>query len=214
MKLLRAFALLVVLLGLTPPAHAQGSNPLPRGNVSGFGLFTAGASDGLDGGAGFGVSGALFFGRAWGVEVGYRRPSFDVVGTDGNALAGGSLDANAITLNLIVRVPRGNVQPFVSGGAVFLSSDYATDATVVQQLAQFNFSPAESFDNTVGFNVAGGVDFQATRSIGIFVEGRFIAATTDTVGGLTDDITQITATTAGTQEMNTFMVSGGIRIFF
>lgn len=214
MKMLRVFALLVVAFALTLPAHAQGTNPLPRGNVSGFGVFTASASDGLDGGTGFGVSGAVFFARVWGVEGGYRRLGFDVIGTDDNTLEGGTLDANIITLNLIARLPRGSVQPFVSGGVAFVSGDYATDATLVQQLAQFNLTPTESFESTVGFNVGGGVDFQATRSIGFFVEGRFIAATADTVGGLTDDITQVTATTDGTQEMNLFTVAGGIRIFF
>ena len=54
----------------------------------------------------------------------------------------------------------------------------------------------------------------ANLAIGFFVEGRFTAATADSTGGLTDEFTDITATIAGTQELNVFTVNGGIRIFF
>lgn len=214
MKLLRIFAFSVIFVGVASLASAQDTIALPRGNVSGFGTFTATASDDLDRGNGFGLSGTYFFSRLIGVEGGFRRQSFDVAGSETNALAGGELKVNLITANVVVRMASGNVQPYVSGGVAFYTNDYATDPVVVAALADFNFVAAESIDNTVGFNVAGGVDFQASARIGFFVEGRFMAATADSIGGLTDEVTDITATIAGTQELNVFTVNGGIRIFF
>jgi hypothetical protein len=218
MNMLRLTAFLLVTVGITVgatlPAHAQDGGTLPRGNVSGFGVYAASASDGLDSGHGFGVSGAYFFSRIVGVEGGFRRQSFDVLPTDANAVSGGELSANVITVNVIARFAAGGVQPYVSGGVALVSSDYSIDPGAAAELAQFNFSPNESFDDTIGFNIAGGVDFQASSSVGFFVEGRFLAATADTVGGLIDDISQVTATSAGEQELNVVTVSGGIRILF
>lgn len=214
MKLLRVFAFAVIFVGVASVASAQDTITLPRGTVSGFGTFTATASDDLDRGHGFGFSGTYFFSRLIGVEGGFRRQSFDVAGNEANAVVGGELKANLITVNVVVRIASGSVQPYVSGGVAFYTNDYATDPAVVAELADFNFTAAESIDNTVGFNVAGGVDFQASARIGFFVEGRFTAATADTTGGLTDQFTDITATTAGEQKLNVFTVNGGIRIFF
>lgn len=214
MKFLRVFAFAVIFVGVASLASAQDTIPLPRGNVSGFGTFTASASDDLDRGNGFGLSGTYFFSRLIGIEGGFRRQSFDVAGSEANAVVGGELKANVITANVVVRMASGSVQPYVSGGVAFYANDYSTDPVVVAELANFNFTAAESIDNTVGFNVAGGVDFQASARIGFFVEGRFTAATADSTGGLTDEFTDITATIAGTQELNVFTVNGGIRIFF
>ena len=214
MKLLRILAFLVTFVGVASLASAQDTTTPPRGNVSGFGIFTARASDDLDRGNGFGVSGAYFFSRLIGVEGSFRRQSFDVMGSEANAVVGGELEANLITVNVVVRMTSSSVQPYVSGGVAFYTNNYATNPAVVAELAAFNFTSAESIDNTVGFNIAGGVDFQASARIGFFVEGRFTAATADTTGGLTDQFTDITATTAGTQELNVITVNGGIRIFF
>jgi hypothetical protein len=214
MKVLWVLVFAVIFVGAPSLASAQDTITLPRGNVSGFGTFAGTASDGLDRGHGFGLSGTYFFSRLIGVEGGFRRQSFDLAGTEANSVAGGELKANVITANVVVRVASGSVQPYVSGGAAFYMNDYATDSAVAAALAAFNFTPAESIDNTVGFNVAGGADFQASPRIGFFVEGRFTLATADTTGGLTDQSTDITATTAGEQELNVFTVNGGIRIFF
>jgi len=212
MRQLRLIALGSALLFVGLPAHAQ--DELPRGNVSGFGVFTASASEGLDGGHGFGVSGAFFFSRAFGLEAGYRRQSFDVVATEANAVSGGDLAANIVTINAIGRFATGNVQPYISGGVAFISNDYSIDPTVAAQLAQFNFTAVESFDSTVGFNVGGGIDYQASHRIGLFVEGRFIAATVDTTAGLLDDVSGIEGSLPGEQKMNLFSVAGGVRIYF
>lgn len=212
--LLRVSVLALVLLGVSLAAHAQAGATPSRGNISGFGAFTANASDGLDGGHGFGFSAAYFFTPAVGIEGGFRRQSFDVTGTEANAVEGGELAANIVTINVVGRFGAGTVQPYVTGGVAILSNDYTTDPTLVQQLQQFNFSPAESFDGTAGLNVGGGIDFAASASIGLFVEGRFIAATIDTTAGLTDDITGVTATSTGEQDFNVFTVSGGVRILF
>lgn len=212
--LLRLIALAPIVLGVSTAAHAQATADPPRGNISGFGVYTANASDELDRGHGFGISGAWFFARSVGVEGGFRRQAFDLTGSDANALSGGELNANVITLNVVGRFVSGSVQPYVSGGAAFVSSDYTIDDAVAQQLAAFNFSAAESVDSAIGFNVGGGVDFQASERFGFFVEGRFLAVTADTVGGLTDTVTQISAETPGEQELNVFTVAGGIRILF
>lgn len=212
MKLLRAVAPILVILAVTPPARAQ--DALPRGNLSGFGVFAVNAADGLDRGHGFGVSGALFFSPMLGVEGGYRRQMFDVTGTDANAVSGGELAANVITVNVVARFTRSAIQPYVTGGVAFLSNDYTIDPTLGQELAEFNFTAEESFDSTIGFNIGGGVDFQVSRSIGFFAEGRFLAATTDTTAGLIDDISGVEATTTGSQDLNVFTIAGGVRILF
>ena len=214
MKLLRVLAFVVTFVGVASVASAQEATTPPRGNVAGFGSFAASASDGLDSGHGFGFSATYFFSPVVGVEGGFRRQSFDVAGTDENTISGGDLSANVITANVVVRMAAGNVQPYVSGGIAFFANSYTIDPTIDGELAEFNFIAAESIDNTVGFNIAGGVDFQASPSIGFFVEGRFTVATADTAGGLTDQITQITANSAGEQQLNVFTVNGGIRIFF
>jgi opacity protein-like surface antigen len=149
-----------------------------------------------------------------GVEGGYRRQAFDVTGTDVNEVSGGELAANVITVNVVARFARGGIQPYVTGGVAFVSNDYTIDPLLAQQLAEFNFTAAESFDNTVGFNIGGGVDFQASRSIGFFVEGRYLAATADTTAGLIDDISGVEASTPGSQDINVFSIAGGIRILF
>jgi len=212
MKLLRVVALILVVFAVTLPAQAQ--DALPRGNISGFGVFTVNASDGLDRGYGFGASGTVFFSRLLGVEGGYRRQTFDVAGTDTNAVSGGELAANVITVNVVARFAAGSVQPYVTGGVAFVSSDYTIDPVLAQQLAEFNFTANESFDSTVGFNIGGGVDFQVSRSIGFFAEGRFLAATADTTAGLVDDISGVEASTTGSQDINVFSIAGGIRILF
>lgn len=214
MKLLRLFIFVLVFAGAASVASAQGAVDPPRGSVSGFAGYAASVPDGLDSGHGFGGAASFFFSRTLGVEGGVRRQSFDVTRTDTNSLSGGELTANVVTANLVVRMSAGKVQPYVSGGLAFYLNDYSIDPAIEAQLQDFNFTSAETVDNTVGFNVGAGVDFQASRSFGVFVEGRFIAATADTLGSLTDQITQTTASLPGEQEMNVFAVSGGIRIYF
>jgi len=214
MRFLRPCALVLVLLGAPALANAQDTAELPRGNISGFGSFATATGDGLEGGVGFGFSGAYFFTDMVGVEGGFRRQSFDLEGNSTNLLLGGDLNTNVITANVVARFGSGKAQPYVTGGVAFYSNGYTTDAAAGQDLAAFNFTVDESIENTVGFNVGGGVDFQASRRIGIFVEGRFFAASADTSGGLIDDITEITAATVGTQDLNSFTISGGIRIYF
>lgn len=212
MKLLRLCALTLLVFGLAPAAQAQDDAPV--GNISGFGVFTPSPPDGLDGGHGFGVSGAWFLTPTIGVEGGFRRQAFDLERTDDNALEGGDLDTNVVTVNVVARVGSGRIEPYVTGGLAFLLNDYATDPALVTGLAQFNLTSIESVDNAIGFNVGGGVDFRAARSIAVFAEGRFVAATADTVGGLRDDITQITSTTPGEQSLSSFGVSLGVRVLF
>lgn len=212
MKLLRLCAFTLLVFGVVPQAEAQ--EDAPAGNISGFGVFTPSAPDGLDGGHGFGVSGAWFLSPTIGVEGGFRRQSFDLERTDDNALEGGDLDTNVVTVNVVARVGSGRVEPYVTGGLAFLLNDYATDPAVAAQLAQFNFTSVESVDNAIGFNIGGGVDIRAARSIAVFAEGRFVAANADTAGGLRDDITQTTSTTAGEQSMSSFGVSVGVRVLF
>lgn len=214
MKLLRLFVFVFVFAGAASAAGAQTAASLPRGNVSGFGSYAVTASDGLDRGYGFGASASFFFSRSLGIEGGWRRATFDVQPTETNSLSGGGLNANVITANVVVRIPSGKVQPYVSGGLAFYVNSYAIDPAVEQQLQAFNFTAAESIDNAVGFNVGGGVDFQASARLGFFVDGRFLAANADTLASLTDRATQITGTSQGKQELNFFAISGGIRIYF
>jgi len=212
MKLLQVCALTLLVLSVAPAAQAQ--DEASNGNISGFGLFTPSAPEGLDGGQGFGVSAAFFLTPTIGLEGGVRRQMFDVVATDDNALVGGELHTNLVTLNVIARVGSGRVQPFVTGGLAFLLNDYAIDPTLAAQLAQFNFASTESIDNAIGVNVGGGVDIRAGRRIALFAEGRFVAATADTAGGLRDTFTDITAATAGEQSFNSFSISAGVRFLF
>jgi opacity protein-like surface antigen len=114
----------------------------------------------------------------------------------------------------VARFARGGIQPYVTGGVAFVSSDYTIDPVLAQQLAEFNFTANESFDSTVGFNIGGGVDFEVSRSVGFFAEGRFLAATTDTTAGLVDDISGIEASNTGSQDIDVFTIAGGIRILF
>jgi len=214
MKLLRLSVFVLVFAGAASIAAAQTADNLPRGNVSGFGTFAASVSDGLEGGNGFGLSGSYFFSRLIGVEVGWRRQTFDVLSTEGNSLSGGDLTANVITAGVVVRMATGRVQPYAVGGLAFYANNYSIDPAKEAELAAFNFSAAESIDGAVGFNVGGGVDFQASGRVGIFVDARFISATADTSGSLTDLATQITASAPGEQQLNVFAVSGGIRILF
>ena len=104
MRLLRAAAVLLLLLAPVSTAWAQETIKLPKGNISGFGTFAASKSDGLDGGHGFGISGAYFFTDAIGVEGSFRRHQFDVEPTSSNNLAGGDLGANVISFNLVARL--------------------------------------------------------------------------------------------------------------
>ncbi len=214
MKSLRLLVFVLVSAGFVFAAAAQTADNLPRGNVSGFASFAASVSDGLDRGNGFGGSASFFFSRLLGVEGGWRRQSFDLIGNDTNSLSGGELDADVITANLVTRIASGRVQPYVSGGLAFFVNNYAIDSTLLADLEAFGFTAAESIDNAVGFNVGAGVDIQASARIGVFVEGRFFAATADTLASLTDNVTQITGDAPGEQEMNVFAVTGGVRIFF
>ena len=214
MKLLRLSAIFFVFLAVASLANAQTTADLPRGNVSGFGSFALSASDGLDKGNGGGASGAYFFTDAIGFEGAFSLRTFDVTGTSGNQLSGGEVSTNTFTLNVIGRFATGSVQPYVSGGVAFFMYDYTIDPAVASQLAQFNFTANEDIKNTIGFNFAGGMDFQFSDRVGAFVEGRYSVAKADTTGGLTDQITNITATTTGEQEFNVFIFNGGIRIFF
>ena len=214
MKLLRVSAVALTLLGFPALASAQDTIKLSRGNISGFGSFAAAQADGLDSGHGFGFSGAYFFGDTIGVEGAYRRQGFTIEETDTNLLAPGDLNANVITLNVVARLSSGRVQPYGTGGVAFFMNDYSTDSSTAQQLAQFNFTPNDSVENTVGFNVGGGVDIQASRSIGIFVEGRYFIATADTDRSLIDDFTQVTANDPGEQKLNYLTLNVGVRIYF
>ncbi|MCH7823592.1 MAG: outer membrane beta-barrel protein [Acidobacteria bacterium] len=214
MKLLRISAVLCLFLGVTSLANAQTTADLPRGNVSGFGSFALSASDGLDKGYGGGASGAYFFTDAIGFEGAFSTRTFDVAATGDNQLSGGEVSTNILSLNLIGRFATGSIQPYVSGGVAFFMYDYTIDSVVASQLAQFNFTANEEIENTIGFNFAGGADFQFSDRVGAFVEGRYTIATADTTGGLTDQITNITAATAGEQQFSVFTFNGGIRIFF
>ena len=212
MRFLRASAILFLILAPVSTAWAQETIKLPKGNISGFGTFAASKSDGLDGGQGFGISGAYFFTDVLGVEGSFRRHQFDVEPTSSNNLAGGDLGANVISINLMARLASGSVQPYATGGVAFYLNDYSTTGT--DDLAQFNFTANESVENAVGINIGGGVDFVATQRIGFFVEVRASIATADTAGGLTDDFTGISSESAGEQQLNVVSVNGGIRIFF
>lgn len=214
MKLLRLFIFVLAFAGTAAVARAQGAVEPPRGSVSGFAGYAASVPDGLDRGHGFGGSASFFFSDALGVEGGWRRQAFDVNRTDANSLSGGELTADVVTANLVVRMAAGRIQPYVSGGLAFYLNGYTIDPVLAAQLEDFNFASDETVDNVVGFNVGGGVDFQASRRVGVFVEGRFTAASADTLGSLTDQITQITASSPGEQELNVFAVNGGIRIYF
>jgi len=158
MKLLRLSVFVLVFAGAASIAAAQTADNLPRGNISGFATFAASVSDGLDGGNGFGVSGAYFFSRLIGVEGGWRRQTFDVLSTEENSLSGGDLTANVITAGVVVRMATGRVQPYAVGGLAFYINDYSIDPAAEEALAAFNFLVAESIDSVVGFNVGGGVD--------------------------------------------------------
>ena len=96
----------------------------------------------------------------------------------------------------------------------FFMYDYTIDSAIAAQLAEFNFIANEEIENTIGFNFAGGVDFQLSDRVGAFVEGRYAIATAATTASLTDQITNITATNAGEQQSNVLIFNGGIRIFF
>lgn len=212
MKLLRMSLLALLVLSVAAAAHAQ--EEASNGNISGFGLFTPSAPEGLDGGHGFGVSAAFFLTPTIGLEGGVRRQMFDVVATDDNALVGGELHTNLVTLNVVARIGSGRIEPYVTGGLALLLNDYATNPTLAAQLAQFNFTSTDSVDNAIGVNVGGGVDIRAGQRIALFAEGRFVAATADTAGGLRDMFTEITAATAGEQSFNSFAISAGVRILF
>ncbi|MHC4830535.1 MAG: outer membrane beta-barrel protein, partial [Planctomycetota bacterium] len=131
---MRTSALLLILLGVASVAAAQTAADPPRGNVSFFGVFAASASDGLDRGHGGGLSATYFFTDLLGVEGSYRRQSFDVTATTDNTLSGGTLAANVIAVNGVVRVASGSIQPYVSGGVVFYGNNYTLDPTVQQEL--------------------------------------------------------------------------------
>lgn len=214
MRFLRLASILLVSLGVASIAVAQTAEEPPKGNFAFFGTFAASASDGLDKGHGGGFSGAYFFTDMVGFEGGYRRQSFDVTDTTDNTLSGGTLSANVITLNAVVRGSSGGIQPYFSGGLVFYANSYSIDAAVAQALEQFNFRADESIDNAIGLNVGGGVDFQASDRIGFFVDGRYTIATADTTSGLTDTISDVSQTMSGEQKLNVFTVNGGIKIFF
>ena len=213
-KLLRISAVLFLYLGVASLASAQTTADPPRGNVSGFGSFALSAPDGLDKGLGAGASGAYFFTDAIGFEGGFSFRTFDVASTSDNQLSGGEVTTNILSLNVIGRFAAGSIQPYVSGGVAFFMYDYTVDPTIASQLAQFNFTAAEEIENTTGFNFAGGADFQLSDRLGAFVEGRYTIATANSTSGLTDQITNITATTAGEQKFNVFTFNGGIRILF
>ena len=149
-----------------------------------------------------------------GVEGGFRRQAFTAIATDDNLLLGGDLNANVITVNVVARFASGRAQPYVTGGVAFFSNDYSTDSSIAQQLAALNFVSGDLVDNTVGFNIAGGVDIQASETIGVFVEGRYFIATADTVSALTDTISMVTNSSPGEQVMNFLAINAGVRIFF
>ena len=214
MKLLRISAVIFVFLGFASLASAQTTADLPGGNMSGFGSFALSAPDGLDKGHGAGASGAYFFTDAIGFEGAFSFRTFDVAGTSDNQLSGGEVTTNILSLNIIGRFTAGSIQPYVSGGGAFFLNDYAIDSALASQLAQFNFIANEDIENTIGFNVAGGLDFQLSGRVGAFVEGRYTIATADTTGGLTDQIGNITVTNVGEQQFSLLIFNGGIRIFF
>ena len=214
MKLLRISVVIFVFLGFASLASAQTIADLPGGNMSGFGSFALSASDGLDKGHGAGASGAYFFTDAIGFEGAFSFRTFDVASTSDNQLSGGGVTTNILSLNIIGRFTAGSIQPYVSGGVAFLLNDYAIDSALASQLAQFNFIANEDIENTIGFNVAGGLDFQLSGRVGAFVEGRYTIATADTTGGLTDQIGNITVTNVGEQQFSLLIFNGGIRIFF
>ena len=214
MRLLRVALVLLASIGVASFAAAQTAEDPPKGNIGFFGAFTASASDGLDSGHGGGFSATYFFSRLVGVEGGYRRQSFDVTNTSENTLSGGKLAANVITVNAVVRTGSGSIQPYFSGGIVFYANSYTLDPLVAQELAEFNFRASESIESAVGFNLAGGADFQASPRIGFFVEGRYTIATADTTSGLTDELSQTSSSVSGEQKLSVFTVNGGIKIFF
>ena len=214
MKLLRISAVIFVFLGVASLASAQTTADLPRGNVSGFGSFALSAPDGLDKGHGAGGSGTYFFTDAIGFEAAFSFRTFDVAATSDNQLSGGEVTTNILSLNIIGRFTAGSINPYVSGGVAFFMYDYTIDSALASQLAQFNFIANEDIENTIGFNVAGGLDFQLSDRVGAFVEGRYTIATADTTGGLTDQISNITVTNVGEQQFSVLIFNGGIRIFF
>ena len=213
MKLLRVSAFIIAFFGVASTAVAQDTLTLPKGNVSGFATFAATTSDGLSGGHGAGGSGTYFFSRMVGIEGGFRIESFDVTSTDDNGLSGGTLNSSIITFNVVARGAAGQVQPYVSGGVAFFLNSYDIGSASAG-LGEFNFVAAEEIDSTIGFNIAGGVDYQFNRRFGIFGEGRVTIAEADTRGGLTDTITGITSDQPGTQKMNIFVLNVGVRIYF
>ncbi len=214
MKFGRITVLLVIFVGTAALATAQDTSAPARGNIGLFGSYAASAADGLDKGHGGGVSGTFFFSELLGIEGGYRRLPFDVVATDENAITGGTMSSNVITLNVVVRGAAGAMQPYGSAGVAFVANSYTIDPNTQLNLDPANLIAAETVDSTVGFNFAAGVDFVAGERFGFFFEGRYIAATTDTSGGLRDPISGVERVATGSQDINAFIVAGGIRIFF
>lgn len=197
------------------PQATSGSLEDTRFVVSGFGLAAAAHADGLSGGTGFGGAVAGFFSPVLGAEFSVRLQSFDVAGTDANELSSGTLDAIVVTGNVVARFPTsGKVVPYVTGGVAFYTSDFEIESGLASDLAAFNFTAVDSVENAVGFNAGGGVLFALGRSFGVFGEARYVVASADTTGGLSDQVSGVTREVAGSQKLNNLSIGFGVSILF
>lgn len=176
---------------------------------------TTAVSAGLEPGPGFAVAGAVFVHRNVGVEVTVQRQSLDVLGTEANALSIGALRTTIATANVVGRfAPSRRVVPYVTGGVAFFSHTFDVDGSVTEPLAALRFDVNEQIESTVGLDVGGGVDVVVARRLGLFVDVRYFAGSSDTSATLTDDAGGTSATLAGNQDINGLAATGGVRIFF
>lgn len=212
-----ALAILLTTPALAEPApQDQGAIVLSRGNVAGFGGFVSGIGEGLDSGPAFGASGAFFFTRNIGVEVGVQVQSLDFSGTSENELSGGTLDSTIVIAGVSARFPVGErASPYIAGGIAFFSTSYEIDSATLNSLADFNFLPIESVDSTVGFQFGGGVDVAVGRHIAVFGDLRFLTGTADTSAALRDTVSDITSfQEIGEQDLDRISLTAGVRVLF
>jgi opacity protein-like surface antigen len=186
-----------------------------RGSVGFFGGASTANADGLESGTQFGGSGAFYFSRNLGVEVGVQRRGLDLVGTSSNALSGGSFDSTVMTGSLLVRFPvTPRVAPYLVAGVAYFSNTYEVDPAIVNELSALNFRLTEEAENKLGFNLGGGVDVLLASRFGVFGEVRYLAASTDTRAELADTVSGIAVEDAGGQDLNGLAISAGVRVFF
>lgn len=197
-----------------PAPPASGPEPA-RGWIGFFGGVSTANAEGLEGGAVFGGSAALYFHRNLGFEVGVQRTSHDAVGTATNQLSGGSVDSTIVTGSVLVRLPSQSLlTPYFLAGVAYFSNSLDVDPATANALAELNFRLTEDLDNKLGFNVGAGLDIRVASRFAVFGELRYFIASTDTSAQLTDAISGTTAADRGSQDLNGLDLRGGIRIVF